>query len=122
VGTQDGPNIVTVGGTYKIDFKSDTGEYGFAEPNSTYNLLDDSAIAIFPNPTASRINVDIKNSDLKGATSVNVYDRTGKMVFTQQFNSSDNISIDASNWLTGSYMVQLSNGKYIAGKKVQVVR
>ena len=122
VGTQDGPNIKTVGGTYKIDFKSDTGEYGFAEPNSTYNLLDDSAIAIFPNPTASRINVDIKNSDLKGATSVIVYDRTGKMVFTQQFNSSDNISIDASNWLTGSYMVQLSNGKYIAGKKVQVVR
>ncbi|HRG65773.1 MAG TPA: T9SS type A sorting domain-containing protein, partial [Saprospiraceae bacterium] len=67
-------------------------------------------------------NVDIKNSDLKGATSGIVYDRTGKMVFTQQFNSSDNISIDASNWLTGSYMVQLSNGKYIAGKKVQVVR
>lgn len=122
VGTQDGPNIKTVAGTYKIDFRSDTGEYAFAEPNSTYNLLDDSAIAIFPNPTASRINVDIKNSDLKGATSVIVYDRTGKMVFTQQFNSADDISIDASNWLTGSYMVQLSNGKYIAGKKVQVVR
>lgn len=122
VGTQDGPNIVTVGGTYKIDFRSDTGEYAFAEPSSTYNLLDNSAIAVFPNPTASRIHVDIKNTDLKGATNVNVYDRAGKLVYTNKFASSDNLTIDASNWMNGSYLIQLSNGKYIVGKKVQVVR
>lgn len=122
VGTQDGPNIVTVGGTYKVDFRSDTGEYAFAEPNSTYNLLDNSAIAVYPNPTASRINIDIKNSDLKGATDVIVYDRTGKVVYTQKFGASDNLSIDASQWMSGSYLIQLSNGKYFVGKKVQVVR
>lgn len=122
VGTQDGPNIVTVAGTYKVDFRSDTGEYAFAEPSSTYNLLDNSAIAVYPNPTAHRINIDIKNSDLKGATDVSVYDRDGKLVFKKAFTTSDNMSIDASNWQSGSYLIQMTNGKYIVGKKVQVVR
>ncbi|MBK8701743.1 MAG: SusF/SusE family outer membrane protein [Saprospiraceae bacterium] len=121
-GTQDGPNIQCAAGTFKVDFKSDTGAYAFAEPNSTYNLLDNSAISVFPNPTASRINVEIKHSDLKGATNVQVYDNSGKLIWSANQTSSDNISIDASAWKSGNYLIQLSNGKYFVGKKVSVVR
>lgn len=121
-GTQDGPNIVCVAGTYKVDFRSDTGVYGFSEPNATYDILSDATISVYPNPTASLINIEVKEASLKGAdTKVIVYNNAGKVVYNNTL-ALDRLSIDASRFNTGNYFIQLSNNKYIVGKQVSVVR
>lgn len=122
VGTQNGPNIKTVAGTYKIDFRSDTGEYGFSESSSTYNILSNDVISVFPNPTASFINIDVKQRDLKGNTSVKIYDQSGRLMYDKDFDSNQLISIDASKYTNGNYLVHLTNGKYLVGKRVSIVK
>ncbi|MFM2393036.1 MAG: hypothetical protein RLZZ546_1018 [Bacteroidota bacterium] len=122
VGVQNGPNIKTVAGTYKIDFRSDTGDYGFSEPSSTYNILSSDVINVFPNPTSSFINIDVKQKELKGNTSVKIFDQSGKMIYNKEFDSNQMISIDVTKYTTGTYIVQLTNGKYILGKRVAIIK
>ncbi len=122
IGTQDGKNILCVAGTYKVSFKSDTGEYGFAEPNATYDVLSDATISVYPNPTTSYINIEVKEASIKGAdTKVTIFDNTGKVVYLNNL-ALDRLSIDASRFNSGNYFIQLINNKYIVGKQVSVIR
>ncbi len=122
VGVQNGKNIECTAGTYKVDFKSDTGEYGFADPNATYDILSDATISVYPNPTASFINIVVKEDAIKGAdTKVTVYDNGGRVVYTNKL-ALDRLSIDASRFNTGNYFIQLTSNKYIVGKQVSVIK
>jgi starch-binding outer membrane protein SusE/F len=121
-GTKNGPNIECKAGTYKIDFRSDTGDYGFAASSATYNILSEAVINVYPNPTTKFINIDIKEKELQGATSVLMYDNSGKVVYRNNFSTSDNLKIDASSLNSGNYFIQLTNGKYLVNKKVSVIK
>jgi len=66
VGTNGGPNIEPVGGTYSVVFNSSTGEYIFGEPSSTQNLINPSAINVYPNPAENTLNIDLTAVELAG--------------------------------------------------------
>ena len=122
LGTQNGVNIQCPAGTYKVDFRSDTGDYAFGEPNSTIDYLSDAVIGVYPNPTTSYINIDVKESVLKGNTKVTLYDASGKVVYNNNVNTHDLIRIDASSFNGGNYIIKLSTDKYFVSKNVSVVK
>lgn len=121
-GTQDGPNIPVIGGTYKITLNAASGEYSFAEPSSTINLLNSTSISIAPNPVKDVLNIRITAEELKGDMQLIIFNSLGAQVLTQSINIQDNASVNVAKLLPGNYLVNLSNGKFIVGKKIVVVK
>jgi hypothetical protein len=122
VGTQDGPNIPITAGTYRITINTGTGEYAFGAPSSTTNLLNDSAISISPNPAKDVLNIMVSADELKGETRVILFNNMGQQVLTTNVNVQDRVSIPVGSLMPGQYTVHMSNGKYIVGKKVVIVK
>jgi hypothetical protein len=122
IGVQNGPNIQCNAGTYRINFRSDTGEYAFGEPSSTIDYLSNAVISIYPNPTATLINIDVKEQELKGNSQITVYDVSGKIVYDIEANTNDVVKINASTFNAGKYLVKIANDKFFVSKNVTVVR
>jgi len=118
IGVQEGDNIPVVAGTYKVTLNTATGEYAFVDPStSTQDLLDDSAIALFPNPTNDVLNVKMEVAEITGKVSLKVIDMNGRMMSSDTQLSSSQMSIDVSTLPAGNYFLQISNEKYLIGKR-----
>jgi starch-binding outer membrane protein SusE/F len=122
IGTQNGANIQTVAGTYKAEVNTLTGAYAFGPVSGTINLLDQSALALSPNPASSWLNLEVRDVQLQGETQVLVYDAAGRIVLNNTINVVDNARIDVSGLTPGQYLVHLSNGKYMVGRMVAIQR
>ncbi|WP_152287932.1 T9SS type A sorting domain-containing protein [Flavicella marina] len=72
------------------------------ETASTNNTIDTFNLSVYPNPSNSQINIDVKNND--AITRVNLIDLTGKTVYSN--NSTQ--TIDVSNYAKGIYILQIS--------------
>jgi hypothetical protein len=102
-GTQDGPNIPTVAGTYGVTLNSNSGDYAFGDPlSATHDLLDPASILVYPNPAKEELNIDVTAADLKGDVDFKVYDITGKLI--------------------GYYMLNISSGNKLIGKTFSILR
>ena len=121
VGTQNGPNILCVAGTYQVSLNSISGEYAFSEPSATEEILRPTAIKAFPNPTSGTLNIDLGEVDIQGEVVLNIYDMNGQLVQSQQRLAEQLMQIDVANLPTGHYLLQLRNDKYIIGKRIAVV-
>lgn len=122
VGTQDGPNIPVTGGTYRASIHTATGEYSFTEPSSTVNLLDNNTVRIAPNPAKDVVNIEINAPEMQGDVRVILFNAQGKQVIAQNMNIQNVAKINVADLAPGSYFLHLSNGKYIVGKNVVVVK
>jgi hypothetical protein len=122
IGTQDGPNIPITGGTYRVTLNSATGEFAFGDPTATYDLLKSDAITIAPNPARQFVNIQINEPELRGDARIILFDQTGKQVLEQQLNLQENTSINVAQLVPGNYMMHLSNGKFIVGKTLVIVK
>ncbi len=122
IGTQDGPNIPVVAGTYGISINTSTGEYNFTPVDNTTEVLDASAVTVFPNPASNTLNVRIENEALQNDLTVNILDATGRLLQTHQYDNMINLTLDLSTFNNGVYVVQLSNEKYLVGKRVVVAK
>jgi hypothetical protein len=122
VGTQDGPNIRPVAGTYKVDFRSDTGEYAFSAPSSTYDLLNGNAIKVYPNPARDIINIDINTEALNGDVIVSLFNINGAIVKTQKMNVNGSIRMNVSDMIPGNYALRISNDKNLVVKSVIIAK
>lgn len=122
IGTQDGPNIPVTAGTYRVTLNTATGEYAFADPSSTVNLLDNNSVKIAPNPAKEVLNVEINAPELKGEVRAILFDAQGRQVLTQTLSVEQAARINVAHLNAGNYFLHLSNGKYIVGKQVTVVK
>lgn len=122
IGTQGGANILVTAGTYRVTLNTATGEYAFGAPSSTTNLLNDSAISISPNPAKDVLNISVDAQELKGETRVILFNNMGQQVLTTTVNVQNRVSIPVGSLMPGQYTVHMSNGKYIVGKKVVIVK
>jgi len=122
VGTQDGPNIKTVAGTYKVDFRSDTGDYAFSEPSSTYDLLSSDVVKIFPNPAKDVLNISVNTDALKGEVKASLYGLKGELIQTQVLNLNGLAKFNVSGVQAGNYVLQLSNATNFVGKSVVIIK
>lgn len=122
VGTQDGPNIPVTAGTYRVTLNSASGEYAFADPLSTVNLLDANVVSLSPNPATDVLNIKIGAEALKGDVRVIVFNSMGAQVLTQNLNVQGQASIDVSKLVAGNYIVHIANDKYVVGKTVVITK
>jgi len=122
-GTQNGPNIPITGGTYRVTLNSASGDYAFGDPSSsTLDLLQSNSITIAPNPVKEELNIQINNESLRGDVQVLIFNNAGQQVLSQNLNIQDVAKINVANFIPGSYLVHISNGKYIVGKNVVIVK
>lgn len=122
VGTPGGPNIEPIAGTYRIDFKSDTGEYAFLDPSSTYDILSSDVINIFPNPAKDIININVNTNAFEGVVSIALYGMKGELVTQQALDNNGKLKINVANLLAGNYVIRISNDKNIVSKTVTIVK
>ncbi len=122
-GTQDGPNIPVTAGTYGVTLNSNTGEYAFGDPiTATHDILNPSSIKAFPNPANDVVNVDLSAIDMKGEVTMNVYDINGKLLLSEVQQGAPQMKIEVAALPSGFYTINISNGRYIIGKKFSIMR
>lgn len=122
VGVQNGPNIEPKAGTYKIDFRSDTGEYAFGDPTSTYNLLSNDVIKVFPNPAKDIINIEINTEAISGQLDITLFNAQGQIVRQQSSNINGIARINVSDLISGNYTMRLTNAKNIISKNMVIIK
>lgn len=122
LGKQDGPNIPITAGTYRVTLNSASGDYAFGSPSSTVDLLKSNAITIVPNPAKNVVNLQISADELRGDARVLFFDHSGKQVMEQQVNLQEVSKIDVSRLMPGNYLMHISNGKFMVGKSVVIVK
>ena len=121
-GTQDGPNIQCMEGTYNVSFNAATGEYAFIDPaTSTKDVLKPSEILVFPNPVQEVLNIDLGDLELSGLVQLRVYDLSGKLLISQRENARKQMQLDVSTLGVGNYSLQLSSSQIIVGKVFSVI-
>lgn len=122
VATQDGPNILSVAGTYDVSFNSETGEFLFADPNSTVDVLNPADINVYPNPAQQTLYMDMSALAVSGQGKVMIYDLQGRLMKKQVVTMASTITIDVNDLNTGSYLVSVLTDEYVIGKKFSIVR
>ena len=122
IGTQDGPNIPVPAGTYGITFNSNTGEYIFGDPLSTHDVLNPASIVAFPNPASAELNMDLSATSLRGEVALNVFDMHGKLVLSDKQTINAQMKLNIASLQDGYYTLQITNDKYIIGKKFVVLK
>ena len=123
IGVPNGPNIQPVAGTYSIAFNSLTGEYVFGTPTaSREEILTPNSITLAPNPANSLVYVNIDSDKLTGVINVVVYDLTGRAVINQRFDTHSDIRLNVSQLKAGHYVMNITNGQYLIGKKLVIAR
>ncbi len=124
IGIQNGPNIVTVAGTFDITFNSATGEYAFLEPGSvaTRDFLKPSDVKIYPNPASEILTLDVQSLQLAGQVNLQVYDMSGHLLISQRQLVSEQMQVNISKLIPGNYALQIFNEQVILGKRFSVSR
>lgn len=121
-GTQDGKNIVCTAGTYKVDFRSDTGDYAFSSPSSTYDYLSNDVIKLFPNPAKDFINIEINTDALRGNVTATLFNVNGQQITSQLMNINGSAKLNVSGIQAGNYVLRISNDKNLVAKSVVIVK
>ena len=93
------------------------GIHGAASMSGTITVnqilgVDDNhlnTMAIYPNPASSTINLVLAKNMQKGQ--ITVFNILGTRIYSQEFASNENISIDISNWSSGSYFLKVVSGE-----------
>jgi uncharacterized repeat protein (TIGR01451 family) len=99
---------------YNAPILTNTSQTTYAVLNNSIHQLDNS-IAIYPNPTASVININC-NSAIK---TVEVFDLQGRLLETSIVNNI-NAKIDMSNRMQGIYFLKITSDK--GGKVEKVIK
>lgn len=81
--------------------------YEGSEPVSIRESTPISKVSIYPNPTNSVLNIDLKDNDSKDA-SIEIFNMVGKNIYRQELKNKKTV-INMENYSTGIYLVKFSN-------------
>jgi len=79
-------------------------ESGTTEPIAYMDIIDKTAITIYPNPTQGHLTIDIDN--IPEESSIRIYDMNGKILL-QKSNIENSTEIDLSSQSSGSYILRI---------------
>jgi len=86
------------------------------------DIIDPSAIKVFPNPASNVLNVDLEALELNGNVNLRIIDITGKVVLESVMHSNDIKTLNLTNIQNGHYMLNISNEDYMIGKRFSVAK
>lgn len=98
--------------SYLLNVATSSTNFKTIEGLTLVNDNEISAINLFPNPTADKVNINFI-STAEGNVTVRVYDLAGRQVAQQQSSvaeGSNTIGMDTQQLQTGYYFVQVDNG------------
>lgn len=72
-------------------------------------------LIVFPNPAAEQVTIQFET---EGAHDVVILDMQGKIIFSQNNISSENLELNIKNWESGIYIVQINNAGQIHTEKL----
>ena len=107
----NGDYYVIIANQYGCESYSDTLTYNSVGINEIQNDF-----IIFPNPTSNIIGV--KNKEI--LTSFIVYDMKGRIILKREKFNSKQLTINTSEWSSGTYYIKLSTSQKIDVKKIVV--
>ena len=115
----DGGAHVTLKDSNDVTIYQTTGNYGAgASTNFQAGLMavsdvEANMVSVYPNPSNGIINISSKSAN----NNVEVYDVTGKRIYSTKTNSTLS-TIDLSSYGKGVFVVKISDGKTVTNKKV----
>jgi Secretion system C-terminal sorting domain/Outer membrane protein SusF_SusE len=115
VGHQNGTNIPTQAGTYRVDFNYLTGQYTFSAMSNAAQISQLEAFSIAPNPTNQWLNIQL---DGQSEANVAVLDLQGRVVLQNETSDTRTIQMDISQLAAGTYLVRLMTESQIKTQKV----
>lgn len=78
---------------------------------------------IYPNPATDKVTIESSFSDVTSATQLNVYDISGKLVYTTTASPMQRVfEVNTSDLKNGVYMVEVTAGSVINKSKIVVTR
>lgn len=85
---------------------------GFNQPNLVVTSVDNElatySVTLSPNPTVDLLQLDIQNK-LNEVLFIDLFTIEGKLIRSQQINSTTHLQIDMSSYTTGSYQLSIKN-------------
>lgn len=83
------------------------------------NNVDESAVNVYPNPAADRINITSNIVNTTQNSVVSVYDAQGKMVYTNtiQAGTFNNTEVNTQNFKNGVYIYRIQSGDQLFSGK-----
>ena len=97
---------------------AETTVFGVISSNENITV-NDSRVALFPNPTASRFSVDVTSATPQNAT-IKIYTTDGKLVFMDEFNTTDTYTANMAKYGTGVYFAEIITDELQTVKKLIV--
>ena len=95
-------------------------------PNTSFDLpesnsLKDVEVAIFPNPVTDILNIMTSDPKIEYKTA-RVFHSSGKVIYTENISSIDNLQIDASTYTQGIYILELidNNGNRVTKRFTKI--
>ena len=121
-GTQDGRSIPITAGTYSATINTATGEYTFSLLSNTVDLLKPDAVSLSPNPAKDLLDIRFNAEAMWRDVQIIIFNQLGARVKTLHLNVRDRAQIDVSDLSSGNYLVHVSSGKFVVGKKLVIVK
>ena len=85
-----------------------------AKENEFKNL-----ISIYPNPASDKITISLSNQPSKESF-ISLVDMTGKVVYSQNVNNTNKITIDVRGFSKGNYILTIQNQKQNHSQKIMI--
>lgn len=82
--------------------------------------LEETSFSIYPNPASNRVVIELETS-LTDKSNIEVIDAQGRTLYKRVANSKQ-VEINTSNFLSGFYMVRVSNSSSFAMQKLLITR
>ncbi|MBL0046789.1 MAG: T9SS type A sorting domain-containing protein [Bacteroidetes bacterium] len=86
--------------------------------NSIESETENAELSVFPNPASDKLQVLVNSSDLTQVYTLNMYDVTGKLVFTKSINYK--YVMDISKFTKGLYQLTVVGGPKLLKKRVLI--
>jgi len=77
-----------------------------------------SAVVVYPNPTADRMNVSVPAHLKAEQVDVNIYNQLNQLVFTKSYKAGAAIEVSLKKYVPGAYNVVISSGDFKETRKV----
>lgn len=117
---------VTKGGGADVTYKDECGDISVPGGATIYSQCGGEYV-VAPNPTSSTVMVSVSSQAGASANTsisqVNIYDNSGVLRKTSNYNLVQSVRIDVSNLPTGFYVIEIRDGtQYAERQKLQILR
>ncbi|WP_375418069.1 alpha-amylase family glycosyl hydrolase [uncultured Hymenobacter sp.] len=79
------------------------------------------ALALYPNPAATQVRLELRNAPAAATRQLSVYDLTGRRQHAATFSGARH-TLDTSAWAAGTYFVRIQTGRVVTMQRLVVAR